>query len=283
MITFPRILFPVDFSPPTVRVAPFVRAMAQKFDSEVIMLHVLTPPSPLYVAGAGEYLDASRIWLDQHERLASFLATDYGESVVLRELVEGDPANEITSAAQRFKAGLIMMPTHGYRPFRRFLLGSVTAKVLHDSELPIWTGVHFKEVDATASGSLKRILCAVSLEDHESVVIGWAADLGESIKAEVQLLHVVSGLSEEQIKYGSEHRFAECLLEFGHERVKKLQETAGTTLPVSFRFGDQDSAVRKFAEDLQVDLIVIGRGTLQKAFGAFRSRLLASFAKLPVQ
>ncbi len=34
---------------------------------------------------------------------------------------------------------LIMMPTHGGRHFRSLLIGSVTAKVLHDVRCPVWT------------------------------------------------------------------------------------------------------------------------------------------------
>jgi hypothetical protein len=34
---------------------------------------------------------------------------------------------------------MILMPTHGYGPFRQMLLGSVTAKVLHDSKCPVLT------------------------------------------------------------------------------------------------------------------------------------------------
>lgn len=40
MITFKRILFPVDFSKQDHEAAPFVKAMAERFDSEVILLHV---------------------------------------------------------------------------------------------------------------------------------------------------------------------------------------------------------------------------------------------------
>ena len=43
---------------------------------------------------------------------------------------------------------LIMMPTHGYGRFRALLLGSVTAKVLHDADCPVWTAVHREEVMA---------------------------------------------------------------------------------------------------------------------------------------
>ena len=39
MITFRRILFPVDFSKQDREAAPFVKAMAGRFHSEVILLH----------------------------------------------------------------------------------------------------------------------------------------------------------------------------------------------------------------------------------------------------
>lgn len=39
MITFKRILFPVDFSKQDDEAAPFVKAMAERFHSEVILLH----------------------------------------------------------------------------------------------------------------------------------------------------------------------------------------------------------------------------------------------------
>jgi hypothetical protein len=44
----------------------------------------------------------------------------------------GDPAHAITDFVASNKVDLVMMPTHGYGPFRQLLLGSVTAKVLHD-------------------------------------------------------------------------------------------------------------------------------------------------------
>src|SRR5207245_2957797 len=54
----------------------------------------------------------------------------------------GDPAAEITHYAEKNQVDLIMMPTHGYGRFRNMLLGSVTAKVLHDAHCPIWTAAH---------------------------------------------------------------------------------------------------------------------------------------------
>jgi nucleotide-binding universal stress UspA family protein len=41
-------------------------------------------------------------------------------------------------------ASLIILPTHGYGPFRRFLLGSATAKVLRDADCPVLIGAHME-------------------------------------------------------------------------------------------------------------------------------------------
>src|SRR5271170_3151146 len=64
---------------------------------------------------------------------------------VTRVLLEGDPAQEIVQAARDRNVDLVMMSTHGHGAFYRFLLGSVAAKVLHESPCPVWTGVHLDE------------------------------------------------------------------------------------------------------------------------------------------
>ena len=44
MITFKRILFPVDFSDYCRAVVPCVKAMAERFGSQVVVLHVIDLP-----------------------------------------------------------------------------------------------------------------------------------------------------------------------------------------------------------------------------------------------
>jgi nucleotide-binding universal stress UspA family protein len=78
-------------------------------------------------------------------RLEDFLSAALHHLRVKRTLLEGDPAPRIVEWAARENPDLIMMATHGCGPFRRLLLGSVTAKVLHDTDRLVWTGVHLAQ------------------------------------------------------------------------------------------------------------------------------------------
>jgi nucleotide-binding universal stress UspA family protein len=49
-------------------------------------------------------------------------------------VLQGDPARQFVDFAHSSNTDLIVMPTHGYGQFRQFILGSITAKVLHDAD-----------------------------------------------------------------------------------------------------------------------------------------------------
>jgi len=73
-------------------------------------------------------------------------------------LLKGDPAECIVRVAQENAVDLIVMPTHAHGRFRRFLLGSVTAKVLHDTDCPVLTGVHHEDKPFLDSAQITSIV-----------------------------------------------------------------------------------------------------------------------------
>ena len=140
MFSLGRIVLPVDFSERSAGAARYVHALATRFASEVTLLHVLPPPhyefSALEVGGTVlNELFASRVAQVGRE-LDEYLMEELADISVKRLLLEGDPARKIVEYVSSIHADLIVMPTHGYGSFRRFILGSVTAKVLHDADLP---------------------------------------------------------------------------------------------------------------------------------------------------
>jgi Universal stress protein family len=70
------------------------------------------------------------------QRVESFLKSELQNISTTRLMHEGDPARLIVEYAEKENVDLIMMPTHGYGPFRRFLLGSVTRQSTSRPEMP---------------------------------------------------------------------------------------------------------------------------------------------------
>src|SRR5579864_4521762 len=201
MISFQRILFPVDFSPQSSVAAPFVKTMALRFQSDVTLLHVVEVPPYWYgTPEAGAYdavIDISSMLEDRRSTLQSYLTDELEDISVQRCVQSGDPALHITQYARQKKVGLIMMSTHGYGPFRSLLLGSVTAKVLHDAECPVWTTEHATEIATHAASPRRQVICAVGDDSRDVPLVRWAAELAAGQGAELRLVHAVTGFEEE--------------------------------------------------------------------------------------
>jgi nucleotide-binding universal stress UspA family protein len=157
-----------------------------------------------------------------------------------------------------------MMPTHGYSPFRRLLLGSVTSKVLHDTACAVWTGAHVAQGPPAEWIKLGHIVCAVDLSRHSASVLRWAADLAAEFKSMLTLLHVVPRLdSPGEGHYADEWR--QRVLAGASEAIAKVQQSARIHVETVVESGDVSKAVRVAAGRLNADLVVIGRGAADNA------------------
>ena len=282
MIDFKRILFPVDMSDEDRKAVPFVKAMADWFGSQIHMLYVEEFIYPICipedVTGAA-YAAALDYRKGRQAEFDSFLATEFAQNTVHRALADGNAAREIVCYAKANDIGLIMMPTHGYGGFRRFLLGSVTAKVLHDAACPVLTGVHTPELHSEDPIKCDRLLCAVDIQPPEVRVVRWAAEFAARRRCEVQLVHAVQGAHDKDDE--SDEPFREFLFKSAHEAIESLQKEAGTAFPVCVRGGKPEHVVHDVAQDLGADLVMIGRGELNHPLGRLRTHTYSIIRESP--
>jgi nucleotide-binding universal stress UspA family protein len=256
------ILVPVDFSERSAPAARYAHALASQFGAAVTLLHAL---APLHELSGGETGGSMLAAIEQQRKerasadLDALAAHAGGAQWVV---VEGDPAHEIVSFAHE-KAGLIVMPTHGYGKFRQFILGSTTAKVLHDADCPVWTGVHLQDAPACPT-PLRRILCAVDLGPQSSKTLFWAASLALEYGAALTLLHVTLGAPE-----AARHEL-ETLRSFVHAEAEIRVET-----------GEPAAAICAAAGRDGADALVIGRGSAAGVFGRLRASAYAIIRQSP--
>jgi len=144
MTAFRRVLYASDFSKSSAAAFARALAIARANRAELVLVHVLLPPamfleeSVLSARSLGELREQAR--RGAADRLASLMARATRRRVRATVVVrEGLPADEIVAEARRRRADLIVVGTHGRSGFRRFVLGSIAARVVALARCPVLT------------------------------------------------------------------------------------------------------------------------------------------------
>jgi nucleotide-binding universal stress UspA family protein len=143
-----KILIALDYDPLAEKVAETGYKIAKAFNAQVLLLHVLSEPvfyssteySPImgFVGftspeqyNVADYLknEAVRFLEESKKHLAD-------ESIAI-SVLEGDFSDTIISAANEFKADLIVLGTHSRKGLDRVLMGNLAEKILHTASIPV--------------------------------------------------------------------------------------------------------------------------------------------------
>ncbi|MES1258237.1 MAG: universal stress protein, partial [Acidobacteriota bacterium] len=214
-------------------------------------------------------VDYTEIRVDLKDQLRRFALAELPKVDVSCVVELGDPAAVITEYAQTNQAGLIAMPTHGYGAFRRVLLGSVTAKVLHDSAIPVWTSAHAPEPSHRAHPKPRQILTALDLKPESIHTLEMALELASDSGATLEILHVAAEGETTPVK--PEGRIHELLEQAAREERVRVTDTPHADVEVLTDGNDVAKLIRNFALRKRIDLVVIGRGVMQSPLGGFRT------------
>ena len=205
--------------------------------------------------------------LERLREMESYQDADFRDLSVRRVVVSGDPAQRIAQQARKENTGLIVMPTHGYGPFRRFLLGSVTAKVLHDVDCPVWTGAHMQEPSRHGWKAVSNVLCAIDNGPASEHVLTWARDLADEFGALVTVVHAISASGPEE---GRTTRTVEA-----RENIQCLMKKLGIPGVIDIEGGEPGKAVTAAAAQANADVLVIGRSPRSNGLGRLRANAYA--------
>jgi nucleotide-binding universal stress UspA family protein len=275
-----KILLPVDFSERSIGAAHHALAVARQFHSQLTMLHVLAPP-PYELGGLEALGGAYGTSIEQATTdLNVFLANEAEGLALDRLVVEGDPARKIVETAHNGHYNLIVLPTHGYGPFRRFILGSTTAKVLHDADCPVWTGAHLEQAAATAAPAFHHIVCALDLGSQSRGALCWATQMAAGFGARLTVLHATPPLEVGPARYFDPHWRVE-LANRAREEITRLMADLGVQGAIHIQSGDPHKLVAEFATLEKADLVVIGRSSAKGILGRLRAVAYAIVRESP--
>ena len=186
---FKTILCPVDFGELSAHALRHANLLAGCGNAKVIAIYANWFEAPAYfTAGRVENLQKQyREALGEAERsLRAFVDSTLRENggKVVTRVVEALPADGIRDMAASTGADLIVMGTHGRSGLNRWMLGSVTERVLRESPVPLLT------VRAAPRGPVRRILSPVDGTEASRNAFRLAAGLGACFGAEITALYV---------------------------------------------------------------------------------------------
>jgi nucleotide-binding universal stress UspA family protein len=187
----PKILVPVDFSELSEYALKAANTFARLFEGRVTPFHAYIPVTDLdgfYYVGSGitpheKYTEIEKVLQDRMQEIAGkHIQPEYLSSPLLDV---GNPARAIIHASNEFD--LVIMSTHGRTGFSRFVMGSVTEKVLRMCKKPMITVTENSDL-----GDLTSLLVTTDFSENSFKVFPFAASVAEGTGARIDLVHIVS-------------------------------------------------------------------------------------------
>jgi nucleotide-binding universal stress UspA family protein len=264
------ILFPVNFSPSCVAMAPFVKRAASLFSAQVTLLYVLEALGSSFellvrpLQEVEENLEAVA-----RARLNAFLEPGFPADSSPRVLLAGDPASQIADFARDRHFDLITMPTHA-GAFRRMLLGSTTAKVLDRADCPVLTTQHAETISPRPLGH-RELACAIDLRAGSERLLRSVIQMMEPVNSHITIVHVIPvGEPGLAVQLDLDEHVQHAEREAARLRIEKLQRTIGSNARVTIAIGPVKDALIEAARRLRADVLVIGRSSQPGALGRLR-------------
>jgi nucleotide-binding universal stress UspA family protein len=277
-----RILAPVEFAERCAGAVRYARTLADHFGSELTLLHVVPAPPP---AMAEEVY--ARATAEVKEKLKAFLAAEVSGSSVRRLVVKGDPARKIVQYALNEQSDVIVMATHGLGGFRRHLLGSNTAKVLHDADCPVWTGVHLEGTGGSPPFPIRRIVCAVDLGPQSANTLAWASTLQKEFDARLTLAHAALAPPQRaragapHLNGATESNWSVSIRNAAQNELEQLRSDSEAAAEILVESGEPAQVIAEAAQRLNADVVVIGRGSAAGALGRLRANAYSIIRQSP--
>lgn len=272
MFPFRKIIFPVDYSVPCEAIVPHVKEMVQRFSADLTLVHAYGAEALAYSELSitdPELADDARA--HEERRLREFALEAFPGQHAESFAEVGEAGSVIHKVVQHQGTDLVMLPTHGRGPIRRFLLGSVTAKVLHDVSSAVWTGTGTTLADHAPKIPYKSVLCALDYGDEAEGVLTAGAAFACKYEAELWLVQIVE-TPPATLEMGFTP-YLKDLFDAADFRLRELKGQLGINAHHAIVNGAVADGIRQEAVRRKVDLIVTGRGHAQATFGRMWSQL----------
>jgi nucleotide-binding universal stress UspA family protein len=136
-----HILVGVDGSKPSVEACHFAMDLAQQTSAQLTFLFVIETPQVIPVGPLSGYVTTSVARSEEDMKKAEAIVEQVAKErpglKIVTRVELGEPVDTICEVAKTLKADLVVVGARGHNAAQRFLLGSVSDRVVHHASCPV--------------------------------------------------------------------------------------------------------------------------------------------------
>ncbi|MDH3269432.1 MAG: universal stress protein [Ignavibacteria bacterium] len=267
MIKLKKILFPTDFSRCADQALAHAVFLAEKYDAEIHVLHVVTlfNDQPSIISNQITETEATIRKLEDiaEKQLDKFVdakgSDDMKIITVTKREISAAPA--ILEYSSDNNIDLIVMGTHGRRGLGHLLLGSAAEEVVRLAACPVFTIRELKEPKPVMK--INNILVPIDFSNYSKSALTYATEIAQSYNAHLQVLHIIEETMHPAFSVTGKSSIFDLvpgIRDESRKRVDKMLEdidSGKVKLNVYIQAGRAASDIIKFAKENSTDLIVI--------------------------
>ena len=258
---FKKILVGIDFSNITETVVNSALFLGKTFNSEVCLFHVIEPPIIAIYEDPFLSIDNEQVVIELEEILIQKFKGElekykvrFDEAGVKAEAVVevGNIVETILDYAENNNFDLIMLGSHREGLLERFILGSITERVLNKAKVSTLI------VKGEPISKIEKILCGYDFLPNSKKALEIAIDIAKITKAEIEVLHAeydtwfshLTGVYEEVFKKKEDLL---TMLE------KEIKERNGIKIKTKIEKGVPEKVILNEIKEFDPDLTILGK------------------------
>jgi nucleotide-binding universal stress UspA family protein len=198
LVRFQNILCPIDFFPASKRAFEYALKLAKNYGAGLQLLHVVSPVVPAVYGTGINVSDLTTEFRTQAKRqIQQYKAKAEKKNIrVTAEVPIGDIDGEIRHAIAAGKADLVVVGTHGRRGFERWMLGSVTEKLMRHCPVPLLV-ISSSGTSRMVPPLIPRMVVTTDFSEGTGEAMAYAFSIAGECQSKVTVLHVVNDVSAE--------------------------------------------------------------------------------------
>jgi nucleotide-binding universal stress UspA family protein len=263
MWDMPAVVCATDLSEVSNKAIPLAAYLANSFQSKLVIAHVIDLPA---VTPYGETMVdpqelRARVEKATRAQIADILASQVTVDWELKVSL-GYPAKEIQRIIAETKAGLLVAATHSRSGLERFLLGSVSRKLMFSLATPFLVIPGALPMERISLHRIKSIMIACDFSEDSDLALSIGFDLARRLKTHLILATVIDQNQLDQILTMDPQRergLADKLISELTNRLKaRLPDDLKENSSLEVLAGYPHEELNKRAILNHVDLIVMG-------------------------